>query len=131
MSTFKVAGVSKLDGKFKVRFANDMLRVKVLEKNNHTQVDLVEFVTPLTKEKAVAKLIEMDFAKGDAAIQAALDEASEKRTVAPKVAKAPKAKAASKAKSKPSLDAIAARAKATKPAVTKADVTKQLEDAPY
>jgi len=131
MSTFKVAGVSKLDGKFKVRFANDMLRVKVLEKNNHTRVDLVEFVTPLTKEQAVAKLIEMDFAKGDAAIQAALDEASEKRTVAPKVAKAPKAKAAPKAKSKPSLDAIAARAKATKPAVTKADVTKQLEDAPY
>ena len=51
MSTFKVAGVSKLDGKFKVRFANDMLRVKVLEKNNHTQVDLVEFVTPLPKSK--------------------------------------------------------------------------------
>ena len=128
MSTFKVAGVSKLDGKFKVRFANDMLRVKVLEKNGHKSVDLVEFVTPLTKEQAVAKLIEMNFAKGDTAIQAALDEASDKRTATPKVAKA---KTAPKAKSKPSLDAIAARAKATKPAVTKAEVTKQLEDAPY
>jgi hypothetical protein len=130
MSTFKVAGVSKLDGKFKVRFANDMLRVKVLEKNGHKSVDLVEFVTPLTKEQAVAKLIEMNFAKGDAAIQAALDEASDKRTATPKVVKT-KAAPKAKAKSKPSLDAIAARAKATKPAVTKAEVSKQLEDAPY
>jgi hypothetical protein len=137
MSTFKVAGVSKLNGKFKVRFANDMLRVKVLEKNGHKDVDLVEFLSPLTKEQAVAKLIEMDFAKGNAEIQAALDEAQTKRE--PKAPKAKTVKVAKaktvKAKAKPTMDAIKAKAraatktKATDPAVA-VDVA-NMEDTPF
>lgn len=137
--TFKVVGVSKLDGKYKVRFANDMLRVKVLEKNGHKDVDLVELIHPMTKEDAVRKLIEMNFAKGSAEIQAALDEALDKR--AEKPAKEPKAKAApkakqtpAKAKKGPSMDAIKAKATAQKAKVSKAEVAKQLdemEDAPF
>lgn len=137
--TFKVVGVSKLDGKYKVRFANDMLRVKVLEKNGHKDVDLVELIHPMTKEDAVRKLIEMGFDKGDTAIRAALDEALDKR--AEKPAKEPKAKAApkakqtpAKAKKGPSMDAIKAKATAQKAKVSKAEVAKQLdemEDAPF
>jgi len=125
MSTFKVAGTSSLNGVTKVRFANDMLRVKVLEKNGHKNVDLVEFMTPLTKEQAVAKLIEMDFAKGDKVIQDALVNALDKRTAQPvkatKVAKAP-------AKKGPTMDAIKAKAQAVK---AKPAVDKELEDAPF
>ena len=142
MSTFKVVGVSKLNGKYKVRFANDMLRVKVLEKNGHKDVDLIELMHPMTKEDAVRKLIEMNFAKGDKAIQAALDEAIEKRTEAPKAAnKQPKpskeakkpAKAPAK-KSKVTKDVTKAKADLEKASVTKAEVAAQLaaaEDAPF
>ena len=123
MSTFKVAGTSSLNGVTKVRFANDMLRVKVLEKNGHKNVDLVEFVTPLTTEQAVAKLIEMDFAKGDKVIQDALVNALDKRTG---IAPAPKAKAT--VKKGPTMDAIKAKAKAVK---AKPAVDTELEDAPF
>ena len=32
---FAVAGVSTLDGKTKIRFANDVMRIKILAKNGH------------------------------------------------------------------------------------------------
>jgi len=129
MSTFKVAGTSSLNGVTKVRFANDMLRVKVLEKNGHKNVDLVEFISPLSKEDAVAKLIEMNFAKGDKVIQAALEAAQEKRSEKP--AKAPKAKAPAKAKKGPTMDAIKAKASAQKAKATPKVDLSELEDAPF
>jgi hypothetical protein len=89
MSVFSHAGVSKLNGEFKVRFANDALRVKVLAKNGHKDIDIVELKTPMTKEDAVAYLLSIDFANGNKAVQAALDEAAGKRGVkaAPTMAK--------------------------------------------
>ena len=87
---------------------------------------MVEFVSPLTKEQAVAKLIEMDFAKGDKVIQAALEAAQEKRTEKPA-----KAKAAPKAKKSPTMDAIKAKAAVAKAkAAPKVDLS-EMEDAPY
>lgn len=46
---FKVIGKSTLNGKTKVRFANDVTRVKILVKNNHTDVELYELPEPMTK----------------------------------------------------------------------------------
>lgn len=51
---FKVIGKSTLKGKTKVRFANDMTRVKVLIKGGHTDVDLYELPTEMTKDAAIA-----------------------------------------------------------------------------
>jgi hypothetical protein len=139
MSTFKFAGVSTLNGTIKARFANDQMRVKVLAKNGHKDIDIIELKHPMTKTEIVEYLLSINFDNGNKAVRAALEAEVEKRTETPKATKAaPKAKAPAK-KSKPSLDAIAARAKATKPAVpkstvTKAEVQKQLadlEDAPY
>jgi hypothetical protein len=130
MSQFTHAGVSKLNGEFKVRFANDALRVKVLAKNGHKDIDIIELKNPMTKEDAVAFLLSINFDNGNKEVRAALEAEQDKRTGKPVAKAAPKAKA----KSKPSLDAIAARAKATKSTVTKAEVTKQLadlEDAPF
>jgi hypothetical protein len=89
MSVFSHAGVSKLNGEFKVRFANDALRVKVLAKNGHKDIDIVELKTPMTKEAAVAYLLSIDFANGNKDVQSALDEAAGKRGVkaAPTMAK--------------------------------------------
>lgn len=53
--TFKVIGVSTLNGKTKVRFANDMAsRVKNLVKNGHTDVELFEMPEAMTKEAGIA-----------------------------------------------------------------------------
>jgi D-serine deaminase-like pyridoxal phosphate-dependent protein len=144
--SFTHAGVSKLDGEFKVRFANDALRTKVLIKNGHTDIDIIELKHAMTKEDAVAYLMEIDFATRDGvtneAVQAALAAEIDKRSEVP--AKEPKAKAekapkAAKAKAKPTMKAIEAKVAAKKAAapkstVSKAEVIAQLadmEDAPF
>jgi hypothetical protein len=40
--TFSVAGISNLNGVYKVRFANAIERIKVLDRNGHTDVRLTE-----------------------------------------------------------------------------------------
>jgi hypothetical protein len=135
--TFKFAGVSKRAGSFKARFANDQMRVKVLAKTGSSDIDLIELKEPMSKLDAVAFLLKINFDNGNALVREALESYQSKHTDAPKAKTVTKAKPATKAKtkSKPSLDAIAARAKA-KPAVPKSTVSKaevmaQLEDAPF
>lgn len=95
--SYSHAGVSKLDGEFKVRFCNDQMRVKVLAKNGHTGIDIVELKNPMTKADAVAYLLSIDFDNGNKEVRAALEAAADKRSEKPakaKVEKAPKVKAA-------------------------------------
>ena len=85
---FAVAGLSMLEGKTKVRFANELARAKVLEKNGHTAIRLVMLAEPMTKEAAVAALLaHADFQDADA--QAVLTAYGEDEKPA-KAAKAPK-----------------------------------------
>lgn len=141
MSTFTHAGVSRLNGEMKVRFANDQMRIKVLAKNGHKDIDLVELKNPMTKEDAVAYLISIDFATQNgvtnkdvqAALEAEQGKRADKPAKAPKAAKAPKVKA-----TKPTMEGIKAKVAAKKAApkstVTKAEVKAQLadmEDAPF
>jgi hypothetical protein len=142
MSVFSHAGVSKLNGEFKVRFANDALRVKVLAKNGHKDIDIVELKTPMTKEDAVAYLLSIDFANGNKTVQAALDEAAGKRGVKaiPTMAKI---EAKVKAKKTTVADAVMAEAKAkadAEPTMTVKEANARLkqqlndkypEDAPF
>ena len=126
-ASFTQAGVSRLKGEFKVRFANDALRVKVLAKNGHTDIDLMELPTPMTKEAAVAYLLEIDFDNGNAEVRAALDAEVDKRTEKPKaekVAKAPKEK-----KTKVSMESIKAKIDQANAETVAADPA--LEDAPF
>lgn len=143
MTTYAIAGVSRLNGSMKFRVANDMTRVKVLAKNGHTDIDLIELKEPLTKEAAVAFLLSIDFATRDGKtnqdVQDALLAEVDKRTEKPKAEKAPKvAKAPKAVKTKPTLETIAAKAKTTKAApkstVSRKEVEAQLadmEDAPF
>lgn len=110
MSTFKFAGVSTLDGVTKFRVANDSTRVKVLAKNGHKDIDIIELKDPMTKEEAVAFLIKIDFDNGNATVRAALEAELDKRTEKPaKEPKVPKVKA-----EKPTMEAIKARVKKEK-----------------
>jgi hypothetical protein len=137
--TFKFAGVSRRNGVFKARFANDQMRVKVLAKTGSSDIDLIELENPMTKEDAIDFLLKINFDNGNAEIREALERDLDRRqTKAEKPAqvKKPAQQPKAKSKSKPSLDAISARAKksAPKSTVTKAEVEAQLaqmEDAPF
>jgi len=115
MSVYSHAGVSKLNGEFKVRFANDMMRVKVLAKNGHKDIDIIELKNPMTKEDAVAFLLKIDFDNGNKAVRAALEAAADKRGIT-----APKAKV-----SKPVAKAPAKATKTPVVKTTKAPVQSQ------
>jgi hypothetical protein len=94
--TFKVAGVSTLNGAVTVRYANDLTRIKVLEKNGHTNVHLVDLPNEMTKEAAVAFLrIHPEFQDADmqAAFTATETTKAEKAEPKGKAPKEPKVKA--------------------------------------
>ena len=96
---FKVTGISTLNGKTKVRFANDLVsRVKILVKDGHTNINLIELPTAMSKLDAVNYLKTTDLYT---TFSAAIDAADEKYTEAGTVRVAKPAM---------SLDAIKARA---------------------
>ena len=89
---FTVAGTSKLNGETKVRFANDLVtRIKVLGRNEHTEINLVELPQAMTKTDAVRFLSASDKFTGIDE-QAAISQFLAKVEPAVKPAKAPKAK---------------------------------------
>ena len=89
---FNVAGISKLNGEYKVRFANDIMRIKVLAKHGHEDIRLADLEKSVTKLEAARMILSMeDFA--DALAQATITEYLEDKTPKTAVKAAPKAKA--------------------------------------
>ena len=120
---FTVAGISKREGEYKVRFANDTMRVKVLIKGGHEDVRLVELDAPSTKMEAVQVLKDMpEFS--DAIAQATIAEFIEDNTP-----KAPRTKAAKAPKVKPESSPTAT--KAVKAPKAKVEMPTDMEDAPF
>jgi hypothetical protein len=96
---FKVGGVSKTKGQYKVRFASDMTRVKILAKTD-SDINLVELPSAMTKPELVTFLKGTDL-YANPSFRDAIDAADAKYNGSVK----------SKAtKVKPSLEAIKARA---------------------
>ena len=59
MDKFTVVGFSKLNGTLKLRFANDLVtRYKVLQRNGHTDAQLMELAAPMDKVSAAKALAE-------------------------------------------------------------------------
>ena len=79
--TFAVAGVSTLEGKTKVRFMNDSTRIKILIKNGHTDIELVDLPREMTKGEIAQYLFETDFAKGRTAVIEAIQGLAKKNKV--------------------------------------------------
>ena len=127
---FKIVGVSVVDGEMKMRFANDIMRVKVLAKHGHTDITLVELENEMSKLEAANFVKGLDeFAAPE--IQATIDDYIERNTP-----KAPRVKAEKPAKVK--KEKVAKAAEAAAATVTdEADVAAareladDLEDAPY
>ncbi len=70
--TFTVVGSSTLDGKTKVRFMNDSIRVKILEKNGHTNIDFINLPHAMGKVDAVRYMQSQNYGDGNLDIQAAM-----------------------------------------------------------
>ena len=88
---FTVAGISKLNGEYKVRFANDMMRIKVLAKSGHEDIRLADLEGAYSKIEAAKIILGLeDF--GDAMAQATITEYIGENTPKAKVSK-PVAKA--------------------------------------
>ena len=70
---FNVTGISTLNGQTKVRFANDLVsRVKILNKDGHADINLMELAAPLSKGDCVKYLKTTDlYSQFSAAIDAA------------------------------------------------------------
>jgi hypothetical protein len=96
---FKVGGVSKTKGQYKVRFASDMTRVKILAKTD-SDINLVELPQAMAKPELVTFLKSTDL-YANPTYRSAIDAADAKYngTVSAKAGKV-----------KPSLEAIKARA---------------------
>ena len=112
---YTVAGVSKLGGEYKVRFANDVMRIKVLAKHGHEDITLVELPRAMSKLEAARFIQSVDELAGvdaQAAIADYLDRNAEKA---------------------PAKSAVKAPVKAAKaPAkTTKATKAAEAEDAPF
>jgi hypothetical protein len=91
---FAVAGVSTLAGKTKIRFANDTMRIKILAKNGHTDVDLVTLPHEMTKAEIAQHLTSIGFGSNSPATLAAISYIAKKNPAAAEASKTTAVKAA-------------------------------------
>lgn len=82
--TYSVAGVSKHKGEYKVRFANDIMRIKILAKNGHEDIRLAQLDEPMTKLDAIKAIEAMDEFQDTAAKCAIIEYLVENGATAPK-----------------------------------------------
>lgn len=66
VKTFKVAGISLHNGKYKVRYANSKSRANVLAKNGHSNIELVTLKEALPKEDIIDQLLNHTFKTAEA-----------------------------------------------------------------
>jgi hypothetical protein len=78
---FAVAGISTQAGKTKVRFANDALRIKILQKNGHTDVELIDLPREMTKGEIAQYMHDTGFGQGNPNIQSAIADLAKKNKV--------------------------------------------------
>ena len=91
---FAVAGVSTLAGKTKIRFANDVMRIKILAKNGHSDIELVELPNEMTKAEIAQYLVSVDLAKGRKHVSDAIAYVAKKNPAAKAADKTTAVKAA-------------------------------------
>jgi hypothetical protein len=106
--TFTVAGVATKNGVVHVRWANDLLRVKMLEKDGQTDVRLVELGSGMTKVEAVTFLAAHETFQDEVAQGAFAEYLADSEPKAPKAPKVKAEKAPKTSKKSKKADAEAA-----------------------
>jgi hypothetical protein len=79
--TYTVTGSTKLNGKTKIRFCNDIMRIKVLDKNGHEDVNLLDLPEPMTKGQIAQYLMDRDFGAGKPDVLSAIKYIAKKNSV--------------------------------------------------
>jgi hypothetical protein len=77
--TYHYAGVSRLNGRFKVRFCDRISYVNALATTGNTDIDIIQLIEPMNKIDAVKYLLSINFDNGNADIRAALESNLETR----------------------------------------------------
>jgi hypothetical protein len=78
-NVFNVAGVSRYNGQLKLRFANDFVsRVKILQRNGHEEINLLELPEAMEKEQAARYIATLPTFRSEE-IQDAIEAFLEKR----------------------------------------------------
>jgi len=121
--TFKVAGITTHNGSTKVRFTDDMVRrVKQFSKGGATRIDLIELPSEMSKVEA------LQYLASHADFQSPADQATISDSLSDKQKEAKKGEVKVKvSKTKPSMDAIKARAKKNVTAEQVLDAVKDAE----
>jgi len=125
---FKCAGVSSGKTGYKVRFASDMTRVKVLMKTGNEDIELVELPNAMTKSDAVAFLKttslmdKADYAEAINAADAKYNGDTTTGTARVRVAREAKPARVTRNKAAPSIEEIRARVHAAKSSEAPADM---------
>jgi hypothetical protein len=83
---FAVTGISTHQGETKIRFANDATRVKILIKNGHTDIELLDLPEEMTKAEIAKYLMDTDFAQGRLHVMEAIKDLAKKNKVSIKAA---------------------------------------------
>jgi hypothetical protein len=79
LNVFNVAGVSRYNGQLKLRFANDFVaRVKILQRNGHEEINLLELPEAMEKEQAARYIATLPTFRSEE-IQDAIEAFLEKR----------------------------------------------------
>lgn len=86
---FPVVGISTLDGKTKIRFANDSMRIKTLTRNGHTDIDFITLPEPMTKSNAIKYIRNIGWQKGSVDAQEAMELIIYRNPAAPDVSTTP------------------------------------------
>ena len=124
--TFKVVGITVHNGNAKVRFTDDLVRrVKQFTKGGATRCEFVELPSPMTKMDALKFMLTLNEFSSPSD-QATINDTIEDRSKAPKAKKEVKVKATV---SKPSVEAIKARAKAKSAPADEQPTTAEVENA--
>lgn len=81
--TFTITGSTTYNNKTKIRWANDIMRIKQLIKHGHSDIDLIELPRPMTKPEIVEHLKSMGYGRGNPKIEIALEYAIKKNAKNP------------------------------------------------
>lgn len=76
--TFTITGSTTYNNKTKIRWANDIMRIKQLVKHGHKDIDLIELPKPMTKPEIVEYLDSTGYGQGNPKIESALRVAIKK-----------------------------------------------------
>lgn len=140
MTSYTHAGISRRNGKFKMRFSTRAGYEIALSKVGDSDIDMIELKYPMSKAEAVEYMFRIDFDNGNEEVRAAMEQwrtrNAAKETAATRTPRPRK----SKDDSDMSLESIRARASADQlsTALTADTVREQLsqldddlEDAPF